>query len=205
MAGKGTIREATPIEVGRLPTGAMVGDVEVALEEVDVPAYAIDSYGIVRWQNPAALRLVGDARGRQFTSVLVPEQHLEAREKFRRNMLSARGVKDAKVELQRKDGGRVKVEVCSAPLREGHRVVGMFGLATRTHEPTPPRIKPHLTPRQHQVLHLLARGHSTAQIAEELQLAVDTVRNHIRLLLRALGAHSRIEAIAVARRDGLLT
>jgi DNA-binding NarL/FixJ family response regulator len=33
---------------------------------------------------------------------------------------------------------------------------------------------------------------------------VQTVRNHVRRLLRALGVHSRLEAIAVARREGLL-
>jgi DNA-binding CsgD family transcriptional regulator len=190
--------------VSRLPAPPMLGDIEDALEAIDVPAYAIDTSEIVRWQNAAALRLVGDARGRRFTSVIVPEQSLEARETFTRNVIGAQGVKDAPVELLRPDGQRVKVEICSAPLREGERVVGMFGMATQVHAPTPERVHPHLTPRQHQVLHLLARGHSTDQIAGELHLAVVTVRNHVRRLLRALGAHSRLEAIVIARRDGLI-
>jgi DNA-binding NarL/FixJ family response regulator len=38
------------------------------------------------------------------------------------------------------------------------------------------------------------------QIAEELGLASETVRNHIRHLLRAVGAHSRLEAVAIASR-----
>jgi DNA-binding NarL/FixJ family response regulator len=58
----------------------------------------------------------------------------------------------------------------------------------------------HLTPRQAEVLELLERGRSTSQIAEELQLSTETVRNHIRLLLRAVGAHSRLEAVAIAHR-----
>jgi DNA-binding NarL/FixJ family response regulator len=101
-------------------------------------------------------------------------------------------------------GERVEVEVSSAPLRtEGGRIVGVFGIVT--HQlPTPPAPHPHLTPRQTQVLHLLAHGRSTAQIAAELHVSVETVRNHVRRLLRALGAHSRLEAIAIARRDGLL-
>jgi DNA-binding NarL/FixJ family response regulator len=61
-----------------------------------------------------------------------------------------------------------------------------------------------LTPRQVQVVRLLADGRSTLQIAAELHLAVETVRNHVRGALRRLGAHSRLEAIAVARRDGIL-
>jgi PAS domain S-box-containing protein len=186
------------------PVSAMPGNVEGALQEVDVPAYAVDAHGIVRWENTAALRLVGDARGRQFTSLVAPEQQREARETFARNVLRAQGVKDAKVELQRRDGSRVKVEICSAPLRDGKRVVGMFGLATRTNKPIPPRVQPHLTPRQHQILHLLARGRSTEQMAEELHLAVGTIRNHVGRLLLALGAHSRLEAIVIARQDGLL-
>jgi DNA-binding NarL/FixJ family response regulator len=47
---------------------------------------------------------------------------------------------------------------------------------------------------------LLERGWSTDQIARELHLSPETVRNHVRRLLRALGAHTRLEAVAHARR-----
>ena len=58
---------------------------------------------------------------------------------------------------------------------------------------------PHLTPRQVEVLRLLEQGRSTRQIADELQLSTETVRNHIRRLFHALGVHSRLEAVAAAR------
>jgi DNA-binding NarL/FixJ family response regulator len=54
------------------------------------------------------------------------------------------------------------------------------------------------------VLRLLEQGRSTSQIAEELHLSIETVRNHIRHILRALGVHSRLEAVALTRRDHLL-
>jgi len=47
------------------------------------------------------------------------------------------------------------------------------------------------------VLRLLEQGRSTEQIARELHLSTETVRNHIRALLRSLGAHSRLEAVAI--------
>ena len=62
-----------------------------------------------------------------------------------------------------------------------------------------------LTRRQMEVLRLLGDGASTDDIAASLHLSRETVRNHIRHLLRALGAHSRLEAVAVAHRTGLLT
>ena len=68
----------------------------------------------------------------------------------------------------------------------------------------PPTAHPHLTPRQTEVLRLLEHGRSTNQIAAELHLSVETVRNHIRHILRALGVHSRLEAVALTRRDHLL-
>ena len=58
-----------------------------------------------------------------------------------------------------------------------------------------------LTPRQAEVLRLLERGRSTEQIADQLHLSLETVRNHIRAVLRALNVHSRLEAVAVARRE----
>ena len=60
-----------------------------------------------------------------------------------------------------------------------------------------------LTPRQEQVLRLLGEGASTDEIAAALHLSRETVRNHVRHVLRALGAHSRLEAVAAAHRLGL--
>ncbi|TML51560.1 MAG: response regulator transcription factor, partial [Actinobacteria bacterium] len=47
-------------------------------------------------------------------------------------------------------------------------------------------------------------GRSTEQIAAKLHLSPETVRNHIRALFRTLGVHSRLEAVAVARRQHLV-
>lgn len=63
---------------------------------------------------------------------------------------------------------------------------------------------PVLTPRQLEVLGLLAAGKSAREICHELYLSQATVRNHIRALLLALGAHSQLEALARAREAGLL-
>jgi DNA-binding NarL/FixJ family response regulator len=63
---------------------------------------------------------------------------------------------------------------------------------------------PVLTPRQLEVLTYLADGLSTKQIAERLWLSGATVRNHVSAILAALEAHSRLEAVAQARRLGLL-
>jgi len=66
-----------------MATGLSVGgDVEQALEHVGVPSYVLDTMGIVRWLNPAAEQLVGDVRGRHFTSVVAPEDSHRARELF---------------------------------------------------------------------------------------------------------------------------
>lgn len=57
-----------------------------------------------------------------------------------------------------------------------------------------------LTTRQHEVLELLADGVPAKVIASRLGVVEATVRNHIRAILVALGAHSQLEAIANARR-----
>jgi PAS domain S-box-containing protein len=61
-----------------------------------------------------------------------------------------------------------------------------------------------VTPRELQVLELLSDGLSAKTIAEQLGLAVATVRNHIRAILLELGAHSQVEALAKARLHGLI-
>jgi DNA-binding NarL/FixJ family response regulator len=61
-----------------------------------------------------------------------------------------------------------------------------------------------LTRRQLEILRLVADGVPTGEIARRLYLSRATVRNHVAAALRALGAHSRIEAVAIARRQELL-
>ena len=63
---------------------------------------------------------------------------------------------------------------------------------------------PELTGRQTQILSLIAIGKSARAVALELGLAEATVRNHIRGILIAFGAHSQLEAVAKARAAGIL-
>jgi PAS domain S-box-containing protein len=179
---------------------AITGDVRAALETVSVPSYVIDTTGVIRWVNPAAKRLVGDVRGRQFTSVVAPEETRRAREHFAKKIAGTERVTDADVVLVDADGDRVSVEISSVPLMEGHRIVGIFGQVCDVEEEPPHPPPPHLTPRQVEVLRLLQRGCSTDDIARQLHLSTETVRNHVRHLLRALGVHTRLEAVAFASR-----
>ena len=96
------------------------------------------------------------------------------------------------------------MDVSSVCLFEGHRVIGVFGQLADISEQVDPAPHPHLTPRQAEVLRLLEHGRSTEQIAEHLHLSIETVRNHVRAILRALHVHSRLEAVAVARREHLV-
>lgn len=57
-----------------------------------------------------------------------------------------------------------------------------------------------LTPREWEVLDLLVEGYGTAAIASRLDLALETVRSHIKHVLRKLGVTTRGEAVEIARR-----
>jgi PAS domain S-box-containing protein len=175
------------------------GDVQGALASVSVPSYVLDTSGVVRWINPAAERLLGDVRGRHFTSVVAAEDRQRAREVFARKVLGTTPATDSTAALVSTDGTHLTVEISSAPLMGGGHVVGVFGLMAGPLDEPPRPPHPHLTPRQAEVLRLLEQGRSTKQIAAELHLSPETVRNHIRHLFRALGVNTRLEAVAAAR------
>ena len=181
---------------------AVGGDVEQALTGIPVPSYVLDREGIVRWINPAAERLLGDVRGRHFTTVVGAEDRTKARELFARKVLGTTAATETTGVLVSTGGSRFVLDVSAVPLTDGERVVGVFGLLSGAADDEPSAPPAHLTPRQAEVLHLLEQGRSTKQIAQEIHLSTETVKNHVRHLLRALGVNSRLEAVAAVRRGG---
>jgi LuxR family maltose regulon positive regulatory protein len=61
-----------------------------------------------------------------------------------------------------------------------------------------------LTARELEVLQLLAAGHSTQAIAQELVVAIGTVKRHVSNILSKLGVQSRLQAVAHARARDLV-
>jgi DNA-binding CsgD family transcriptional regulator len=176
------------------------------LEAVAVPAYIVDTDLRVRWQNAASRELVGDLRGRlEGSSQVVPEDLDRAREAFTQKQ---NGAEHTEVELSvlRRDGTLVRIAVSSVPLRnQAGAMIGSFGLVQVLREVEPASERPpRLSPRERETLTLLAAGHSTSEIAERMAISKETVRNHVKRVLRSLDANSRVEAVAKARRAGLV-
>ena len=63
---------------------------------------------------------------------------------------------------------------------------------------------PKLTDREMQVLRLVARGMNNRDIAKELFISENTVKNHVRNILEKLQIHSRMEAVMIAVREKLI-
>ena len=188
--------------MARHPLEAL-GDLPKGLDDLGLPAFAVDRSATIVWLNPAAKTLIGDKVGQRTSSVFAPESRRAVKEAFAAKIVGAATATDYEAVLLLRDGEHLPVEVSSVRLeRDGH-VGGIFGVVEPAQQTIPDR-SPHLTPRQAQVLSLLAHGCSTEQIADQLNITRETVRNHIRDILRRLGAHSRLEAVLTARSRGLV-
>jgi DNA-binding NarL/FixJ family response regulator len=78
-------------------------------------------------------------------------------------------------------------------------------LARRDEEDSPRQVPaPRLTEREIEVLRLVARGMNNRDIAKELFISENTVKNHVRNILEKLQIHSRMEAVMVAVREKLI-
>ena len=63
---------------------------------------------------------------------------------------------------------------------------------------------PDLSPRQIQILESIARGLTNKEIAAQLEISLESVKSHIKIILEKLGAASRTEAASIAQRKHLL-
>jgi DNA-binding CsgD family transcriptional regulator len=186
--------------------GALTADVLRMLETVRVPAYIVDCHRRVRWQNAASIDFIGDLRGRLDASCgLDPEDLGRAREAFAAKQNGA-AHEELEVTVARRDGKRVRVAISTVPLKDrGGTMIGSFGLVQVLEELDSSVARaPSLSTRERQTLALLAAGYSTAQMAQDLGISKETVRNHVKRVLRRLDASSRVEAVAKGRSVGLI-
>jgi two-component system, NarL family, nitrate/nitrite response regulator NarL len=86
------------------------------------------------------------------------------------------------------------------PQRSARRVAG----AKSPEEKDAALLAEQLTPREHEVLALLATGATSGAIAKQLSVSLNTVRTHIQNVLTKLQVHSRLEAATFAVRYGIV-
>ncbi len=86
------------------------------------------------------------------------------------------------------------------------KLLSEFATLARREDTEPPQElpAPKLTDREMQVLKLVARGMNNRDIAKELFISDNTVKNHVRNILEKLQIHSRMEAVMVAVREKLI-
>jgi DNA-binding CsgD family transcriptional regulator len=180
------------------------------LAALGIGLYETDVEGRVTAVDRVFEALVGytlaDLRGTFFGRLIVEQSTIPA-EDCPLGMVGREFVSAAAATIRRKDGSFVAVRICSEPLVEASEVIGTHGAIMplgRGWEPEDDERGVTLTPRQLEVLQLLASGCGTAEIARTLTISRETARNHVRAILHELDCHSRLEAVVVARRAGLV-
>jgi two-component system NarL family response regulator len=99
-----------------------------------------------------------------------------------------------------KDVGREELFQCIREVHTGKTFLPTV-IATKLAERLPAE---GLTPREQEVLGLLAQGNSNKVIGRALSVSEVTVKSHVQSIFRKLNVQRRTEAVAVARRKGLL-
>jgi PAS domain S-box-containing protein len=181
------------------------------VDSLVVPATLHNIEGRFVHMNAAAERASGKSNaemlGLPLTELLPPEARRNVEAQFRR-VVELGAPTDFETVFIDESGHLRGVRVQQLPLRDGEGIVGALILAFDVRQPPVEPIgltpEPQMTARQRQILGLIASGLSTSEIARELTLSTETVRNHVRNVFRELHVHTRLDAIAAARRIGLL-
>jgi DNA-binding CsgD family transcriptional regulator len=200
---KGRVSEMDGVEQQLRKLG---GNLTGTLNRLRLPATLVDREGVIRWQNPAARRTYGDRAGLKVGSVVLRDAGNDVDARLGEILWNGEAA-DFSLRAKLPDGRTERIEVCAVPVFGGGAAVGVFGVSQSVVRGVPVRRTSNhteLTGRQLDVLALLADGRSTREIAQTLGISITTVRNHVASLMRTLGAHTRLEAVMMASRAGLV-
>lgn len=157
--------------------------------------------------NPAMTRLLGISRTELIGTHVEEHVALEERatvEQEWRELLRA-GERTGERTVIRGDGSRLRLCYAARTAVVGDRRLVILVL-TEIEPPQVPRQPPfpeELTRRECQILHLVALGQSSPEIAERLVISNETVRTHVRNAMTKLGARTRAQLVAIALSDRL--
>ena len=163
---------------------AQLDALNARLEETDTPEIwkkAIDAWAATGQTHDRAWALIGLA-----------ETHLRARDKD-----AARTALAQALEIGNALRARPLVEAAQETAGRGGI---LYAETSWTHPPS----SHGLTRRELEVMRAVAQGHSNAQIAQELFISAKTASVHVSRILTKLGATNRTQAVAIARREGLI-
>ncbi len=220
------------MQVGRRGKPSMAKDLARLLDTTADAGYAIDPAGrIIAW-NRAAERLLGypvtDAIGRACCDLLMGHDSSGNRVCCRgchvmRLVKMREPVYSFDMGTRTKVGSTIWVNVSTLAISgngAGDTTVHLLRDVTATREmltqsrerraspalpaPEMPEGNVGLTRRELELLAIIATGLNTKDAAEKLHVSPATVRNHVQNILSKLGAHSRLEAVALATRLRLL-
>jgi DNA-binding NarL/FixJ family response regulator len=172
----------------------VVGPARDGAEAVRLATEELPEVAIVDWRMP---RLAGTA---------LVEALLEASAELRILIYTADG--DEQLASEAFTAGAVAVLLKAAPLTDVVRALevvrrGRSYLDAALRRPA--SSSGNLTPREREVLRLLADGLRHEEIAERLGIGSETVRTHLRKASDRLGAATRTQAVATALREGLIS
>jgi PAS domain S-box-containing protein len=159
--------------------------------------------------NEAMSRLLGIPRdelvGTRIEEHLAPDDRATVEQEWRE--LWKAGDRSGERTAIRGDGSRFRVHYAARTGEVGGRklvILVVTEIEPAQAPPQPPSPREELTRRECEILHLVALGQSSRQIADRLVISTETVRTHVRNAMAKVGARTRAQLVAIALSDRLI-